>query len=107
VGRKLAVDLCNQSTATKGNLEGIFGVISYWGEKRSTANIETFVFYYLLLLLTSCKEGGWQSIRHNKHKIFYEGITGSVTIISRLIASEFYKYRFTKNMPNGTKTLWH
>jgi|OpeIllAssembly_1097287.scaffolds.fasta_scaffold695201_1 hypothetical protein len=43
-GGKLAVDLCNQSTATKGNLEGIFGVVSYWGEKRSTANIEIFVF---------------------------------------------------------------
>jgi hypothetical protein len=44
VGKKLAVDLCNQSTATKGNLEGILGLFLYWGEKRSTANIETFEY---------------------------------------------------------------
>jgi len=60
------------------------------GVKRDRLPILKLLFFnYLLLLLTSCKEGGWQSIRHNKHKIFYEGITGSVTIISRLIASEF------------------
>jgi len=67
-GKKLAVDLCNQSTATKGNLEGIFGVISYWGEKRSTANIETFVFIFCCYFQPPVKEGGWQSIRHNKQK---------------------------------------
>jgi hypothetical protein len=38
----LAVNPINQSTATKGNLEGILGLFFYWGDRGLTANFRTF-----------------------------------------------------------------
>jgi hypothetical protein len=72
-----------------------------------------FLFSAVTFNLLLKRGAGNQSVTTSKkHKIFYEGITGSVTIISRLIASEFLiridykKYAKGHQNPLASITYW-